>query len=340
MVQQILKTKGGKWALALVIMAVLAVIGSISEGSTEYISGAFLLLIIATWLVITEVKKIQNPPTDTKKAMQKQSQPVHEHKVSVTAKTSSYDVERLIAEGIELLPLDLGGYRSPSGGFVNWAYFEVKGTNSTTGRQNTRRYTAKDETAAAAIAEADGLNFPYEITALPNDAPTDRQINYLRSWNVAVPKGAAKEDISAILSRLEDSYDTVSENQISQDTIVEYIHPLPGPNEEFAKYAHDMGVLFSRYIGGKALFHHTVYNLKDYDRAAFFAYCVLCSHYNETIRDLRSSGYADQLYSFADMASVNESLMRSIGGRFPDDYMKPHKGSTAYKAVAEFFGIK
>lgn len=340
MVQQILKTKGGKWALALVIIAVLAVIGSISEGSAEYISGAFLFLIIATGLVITEAKKIQNPPTDTKKAMQKQSQPVHEFQVSVTTKTSSYDVERFIAEGIELLPLDLGGYRSPSSGFVNWAHFEVRGTNATTGRKNTRRYTARDEMAAAQMAEADGLRGPYEINALPNDAPTDRQINYLRSWNVEVPEGAAKEDISVILSRLEDSCDTVSENQISQDTIVQYIRPLPGPNEEFAKYAHDMGVMFSRYIGSKALFHHTVYSLKDYDRAAFFAYCVLCSHYNEAVRDLRSSGYADQLYAFADVASANESLMRSIGGRLPDDYMKPHKGSTAYKAVAEFFGIK
>lgn len=62
MVQQILKTKGGKWALALVIVAALAVIGSLSEGSTEAIPGALILILIAAGIVISAVKKIQNPP--------------------------------------------------------------------------------------------------------------------------------------------------------------------------------------------------------------------------------------------------------------------------------------
>lgn len=338
MVRQVLESKHGKWALVLAIIGVLALIGSLSEGSAEAIPFALVLLSVAVFLVFSAIKNFKHP-SDSQNT-QKQDHPVQAYKVPVAASTSPYDVEKFIAEGIKILPLDLSGYRSPSGGFVNWAFFEVKGTNISTGRKNTRRYTAKDEAAAAAIAEADGLSSPYEITALPIDAPTDRQINYLRSWNVEIPSGAAKEDVSAILSRLEESYDTVSENKISPQTIVKYIRPLPGPNEEFAKYAHDMGVMFSRYIGSNALFYHTVYSLKEYDRVAFFAYCVLCSHYNETIRDLRFSGYADQLYSFADMASANESLMRSIGGRLPDDYMKPHKGSAAYKAVAEFFNIK
>lgn len=62
MIQQILKTKQGKWAVALVILAVLAAIGSISKGSTEALPGALIFLVIAAILVMGAVKAVKNPP--------------------------------------------------------------------------------------------------------------------------------------------------------------------------------------------------------------------------------------------------------------------------------------
>lgn len=263
-----------------------------------------------------------------------------EIKLSITTSSTSHYVESFIAAGEKMTLIDLCGYRSASGGYVNWANFEVKGQNISTGRRNKRQYTARDENDIAAIAESDGLAPPYEIHVLPNEAPTDRQVDYLRSWDVDIPAGAVKSDVSAILSRLEDSCDVVSEKKMSSNTIVRYIRPLPGPSEEFARYADDMGVKFSRYIGQSALFCHTIYSLNEREKAAFFAYCVLCAHYHKDIGDLRTSEYADRLYAFADMALTDGALVRSIGGRPVDDYIKPHKGSSAYKTVAEFFGIK
>lgn len=332
MVKQILKTKRGKWSVVLFIIADIALFSSIISGTTDTLPGAFILLVIAIALAVTAIKKPKNtveiPSTD------------HNIKFTVNTETSSETVESFIADGIEVSHLHLGGYQSPSGGYVNWAHFEVKGKNTATNRKNTRRYIARDELAVTKIAEADGLSAPYEVRVLPNNAPTDRQVEYLHSWNVEVPVGAVKEDVSAILSRLENSYDVVTEKKISDNAVAWYVRPLPGPSEEFAQYADAMGILFSKYVGKVALFNHTVYCLNERDKAAFFAYCVLCDHYHGEIGDLRTTEYFNQLYSFADMATANASIMRSIGNRDASDYIKPHKGTAAYKAVAEFFGIK
>lgn len=260
--------------------------------------------------------------------------------IAVSIETRRCEVESFIAKGEVISPVVLDREPSQSGGFVNWAIYEVIGVNQNTNRKNKRQYEAKTETNSIAKAKSEGLIEPFEIRALPHDAPTERQIDYLLSWGAAVPRGATKYDVSAILSRLEDSYDIVFEKQIAKDKEVHYIRPLPGPNAEFAKYADDMGIFFSRYIGGDALFNKVVYSLGERDKIAFFAYCVLCSHRGNTIGDLRNSPHFIQLYEFADKAMQDASLAKSIMGRDSADYKSPHKGSKAYKAVAEFFDIK
>ena len=62
MFQKILKTKQGKWAVALAVIAVVGAISSISKGSTEALPGALVLLAIAAVLVLNAVKAILNPP--------------------------------------------------------------------------------------------------------------------------------------------------------------------------------------------------------------------------------------------------------------------------------------
>lgn len=62
MIQQILKTKRGKWAAVLLCIAVIGIIGSVSEGSADALPGALILLAIAAILVVAAIKTIQNPP--------------------------------------------------------------------------------------------------------------------------------------------------------------------------------------------------------------------------------------------------------------------------------------
>ena len=59
----------------------------------------------------------------------------------------------------------------------------------------------------------------------------------------------------------------------------------------------------------------------------------------DSIGDLRKTELADRLYEFADVVLSNQDILKSIVGRNPDDYLKPHKGSKAYRAVADFFNL-
>lgn len=259
-------------------------------------------------------------------------------KISVSVRTESYDSEAYIAKGCTITRLDLGGYTSPSGGHLNWVKYKVQGKNLETGRKNTRRYEARDEAAAADLARKDGLGEPFTFTPEAHDPPTERQIDYLKSWGVEVPGGCVKYDVSAILSRLEDSNDIVSSHKRG-GKIIETVRPLPSPTEEFAMYAHEMGLMFSKYISQDALFDRVVANLDDREKAAFFAYCVLCTREGKAITDPRKSAHTEMIYAFADSAMQNESVMRSILERSSGDYIKPHKGTVAYKAVKAHFGI-
>lgn len=62
MVQQILKTKRGKWAVALVVLGILCAVASLSEGSAEALPGAAVLIVIAALLALTAAKAIKNQP--------------------------------------------------------------------------------------------------------------------------------------------------------------------------------------------------------------------------------------------------------------------------------------
>ena len=73
-----------------------------------------------------------------------------------------------------------------------------------TGRKNKRRYEAKDEEKAIALAEANGLAGPFEVQVIPHNPPTDRQVDYLISFGATLPDGAARVDVSAMIGRLKD----------------------------------------------------------------------------------------------------------------------------------------
>ena len=63
MIGQILKLKRGKWALVLMIIAILGAIGSVSKGTTEALPGALILLVGSAILTVSAIKSIKNPPT-------------------------------------------------------------------------------------------------------------------------------------------------------------------------------------------------------------------------------------------------------------------------------------
>lgn len=261
-------------------------------------------------------------------------------KIHISTHTSSYYEDRVIAPNEELTVLFLGGYVSASGGYQNWATYNVVGTNPTTQKKNKRRISATDEAEAIEKAKKAGLLDPVIQDIVPCEEPTERQMDYVMALGASIPEDISKEDVSAIISRIADSDDIVSEKWIAKDQMHVEVRPLKSPDEDFALFAHMMGVKFSRYIGEDALFERTVYHLTGRNKAAFFAYCVLCSVSGQKIGNMLESPNLDRLYAFGDKAAATENLMRSIDGREPDDYFEPHRGTIAFKEVAKFFHLK
>mgnify|MGYP003290073903 CR=1 FL=1 len=257
----------------------------------------------------------------------------------VSIKTEEYVQESFSAKNTELTRISLGGYTSPSGGYQNWTLFKVQGKNPETGRKNTRKFEARNESAAVVLARESGLVEPFNISTAPHNPPTEGQIEYLKSWGVLPPDGCSRHDISAIIDRFRDSTDVISSRKVG-GKIIEIVRPLPSPSEGFAAYANDMGLMFSLYISQKALFGMVVDALDNRDKAALFAYCSICRHDDVEIGDPRESEHREKIYAFADSAVNNEAVMQSIMMRGSDGFVKPHKGSIAYKSVIRHMGIE
>lgn len=94
-------------------------------------------------------------------------------------------------------------------------------------------------------AAADGLVDPL----------TDRQMDYALEFEVMIPDGVCKDDVSAIISRIADEDEEA---------------PDPG----LSRYAHACGVKFSRFVGAKALLGFMVGQLQGAARAELYAYAV------------------------------------------------------------------
>lgn len=111
----------------------------------------------------------------------KKEKPAAPAPVTVSTELRSSYVEVAQRTRGELPMADVGGYVSPSGGFVNFGRFKVVGVNAGTGRKNTKRYEAKDEEAARAAAAADGLSEPMTVEVEKLEDPTEQQMAYSQS---------------------------------------------------------------------------------------------------------------------------------------------------------------
>lgn len=237
----------------------------------------------------------------------------------------SVNVERARTVEVEVkqrtageLPLaDVGGYVSPSGGFVNYGRFCVTGTNSSTGRKNTKRYEAQTEADARAAAVADGLSEPITVKVEPQPEPSERQMDYALELEAIIPEGACKDDLSAIISRI------VDEDEAAPD---------PG----ISRYAHASGVKFSRFVGSYAMLGYLVGQMKGPQLGELFAYAVYLQEKGGRMTDPRLLPVYDRLTACGEYLAADPALMKSLEGREVDDFRGPNRGTKVYKAAADF----
>lgn len=234
---------------------------------------------------------------------------------AITATIHAQTVEMKQRTRGELPLAEIGGYVSPSGGFVNYGRFCVTGMNSSTGRKNTKRYEAQTEADARAAAADDGLVEPMTVQVEPQIPPTDRQMDYALELEAMLPDGVCKEDVSAIISRITDEDETA---------------PDPG----LSLYAHACGVKFSRFVGEKALLSYMVSQMHGAARGELYAYAVYRQENGGRFSDPRSLSVYEFLRSCGAEIAEDPALLKSLEDRDVYDFAGPNRGTKVYKMAA------
>lgn len=150
------------------------------------------------------------------------------------------------------------------------------------------------------------------------EPPTEKQLAYLKDLGVLVPSGVTKQDASCMISRAtgEDSEE--------------------GPSADLVALAIAFGVKFSAFIGAENLLYYVVNSTSGKDRAALYAYAVQQSLAGLSFGNMLTDPACDRFYAFADVVAADTSLVKSLDGREPSDFLKPQRGTKIYKAAAAF----
>lgn len=132
-------------------------------------------------------------------------------------------------------------YKSPSGGYMNYAIFSVTGTNPSTNRKNTRKYECKTESEAKELAISDGLIDIESIKPIQFAPPTERQIEACKKHYRIIPPNACSIDVSFVMTK---------EIEDEEDAPIDLI-----------KQADSLGLKFS-YLAGKQTLQELIKNHK------------------------------------------------------------------------------
>ena len=199
-----------------------------------------------------------------------------------------YDFSRVIFSG---------NYVSPSGGFCNYGEFSGRGINPETGRSNQiKKVSARTLEEAVSKAEKESGFHHIELSAVPMDPPTERQIAYAKELSIKIPEGACKEDVMCLISRVADSPSDV---------------PSPGCSQALASYLEKSGICFSAYISQPMALSWAVNMLPDREKCRFYAYCVWCPH-----RSLKSGFISKFCRAICGKSKLHQRIEKENRGQF------------------------
>ena len=207
------------------------------------------------------------------------------------------------------------------GKYLNYRQYLVTGMGNK-GRRRSLRLCCKTEQQAFDKAEQDGLTAPFDLQIIEPDPPTDRQLAYAGDLGIIIPSGdmkfITKEDISHMIDRAtgEDSVES--------------------PDSDLLSMAEKLNWQGSAYIGRDKLWYAIVKCADDKTLAALYVYAVHQQQKHKKIGDMFADPDLNMFFQFAEQAIANASVLKSIQGREPGDFIAPHKGTTAYKAAIDF----
>lgn len=135
--------------------------------------------------------------------------------------------------------------------------YEIKGKGKDTGRSRRRIYSASNKAEAGQLAINDGT-LVEELTEIPPEPPTERQLDYAKDLGISVPANATKDDLNDLISL-----------KVDRDK------PATERHKDFGRR---YGLEFTNYIGKKALFNRIQYALvapgREKELLSWFTYRV------------------------------------------------------------------
>lgn len=170
--------------------------------------------------------------------------------------------------------------------------YEIKALYTPTNRIRTTTIEAQNREDAIARLKMD-MNFsePFVIEEF-FDEPTSRQLDYAKDLKIKIPKHASIRDVAALIDRA-----------INHDS---------DPNPGLIEFAKNRRILFSQYIGKKALYNRVFYELSERDKIAFFAFCVYRHVSDDRHANLDTHPKRQLFYDFAAEKEKDERFTKSM----------------------------
>lgn len=130
------------------------------------------------------------------------------------------------------------------------------------------------------------------ISTLPEEPPTQKQINYASILGININENMCKKDVSALIDRkLSDPSD---------------------PNPGLVKFADEHNILFSKFAGKKALYDAVFSQLPTTDRLAFFIFSVYRYLSDDREANLDQSSHKPTFYRKANEWKDEPKIIHSM----------------------------
>lgn len=174
-------------------------------------------------------------------------------------------------------------------------YFEVAGTSAKTGKPlKTKTFQAFTEVKARTMAQESGMVVSSAIQ-LPEQEPTEKQIEYARDLGISIPSGTNRREVSDLIS-----------------CEVEFDEPA---DSELRALADTFEIDYTKFVGRGKLCGY-IWNSPaiqgDNITAAWFTYCVYRDLLPKRVKPVATTPDHPALQEIANKVAQDASLMESI----------------------------
>jgi len=189
-------------------------------------------------------------------------------------------------------------------------YYKITGIGKESNRKRTKRYKAKDETAAKLMAETDGTMVETIEFEKPEPA-TDRQLSYARDLGLSFPSDININEMSNLISK------KVDNDRDSPSWLSEYVLNI---------FPEENGLSITKYIGIENLFGRLIKKYSEEKNYKSLVTILLYSIINENKNYDWSKPFneiADKsvIENLAQKLSENQQVINSIKRYNTRDYV-------------------